>query len=357
VTENNGTYALAVFNGLHRARFLADSVAGRYRTLLGDTVNNDPRFGRVLAYSAFSWMLLGENICETRINAEGNRLQPTELFAAALPKFDEAIAAATAARAAAANITNVTTRARTIALQDSILNLARVGAARAALNMNDKAKAITYAQAVAPAYVSRANPGFRYDLYYREGNSAAETRRHGSPYWEFISAGGSWVSLNGTGFENLNDPRVPHGAAGQVSVTGGGQWFVPNSSASFGTNNNTVAGALYTRASSLRIASAIEARYILAEAQGPTTENVNFLNEQRAVGGMPALVNPDANTFQAALRVQRSREFFIDGHRLGDLRRYERQYQVDMWPRGSMYGGAITYGDQKCWITPVSEQF
>ena len=29
----------------------------------------------------------------------------------------------------------------------------------------------------------------------------------------------------------------------------------------------------------------------------------------------------------------------------------------DLWPSGPMYGGTITFGDQKCWPTPVSETF
>jgi hypothetical protein len=57
------------------------------------------------------------------------------------------------------------------------------------------------------------------------------------------------------------------------------------------------------------------------------------------------------------LREQRAREFFIDGHRLGDLRRYEAHHSVDLWPSGSMYGTTTTFGEQKCWPTPVSELF
>jgi hypothetical protein len=355
VTENNGTAALAVWNGLHRARFMADSMAGRYRQLIGDTVGYDARYARLLAYAGYAYNLLGENVCETRINGQGNTLAPAELFTTAIGRFDAAIAAAGEARTAAARITVVATRDRMIALADSLANMARVGAARAALNAGDKPKAISYAQAVAPAYGSPAAPGFRYDLFFKQGNSSTETRRYGSPYWEFISAGGSWVSVSGTPFEQLNDPRVPHGAAGAISVSSGGNFFVPNSPASFSTYSGTVTGGLFTRDSRLRLASALEARYIIAEAQGLTANNVDFLNQQRAIGGQLPLTNPDAATYLAALRDQRSREFFIDGHRLGDLRRYERMYTLNLWPTGAMYGTTTTYGDQKCWPTPTAE--
>jgi hypothetical protein len=364
VSEANGTYSLAVFNGLHRARFMADSVSGRYRALLGDTVTNDIRYAQTLMFAGYSWVLLGENLCETRINAEGARLQPAELFAGAVQRFEAAIAAAQTARTAANRITNVANRDRAIALADSVLNAARVGAARTQLNAGNIAAAVTYAQAVTPAYVSDLNQGFRYNLFYRQGNSTAETRRFGSPYWEFVSAGGSWVSLSGTGYEQLGDPRIPHGAAGAISVSSGGAFFVPNSPRSFNTYDGTLEGARFVgnagaagTISTMRLASAIEARYILAEAQGNTPANVDFVNEQRAIGGQAPLVAPTDAEYHAALREQRAREFFIDGHRLGDLRRYEARYNIDLWPSGPMYGTATTYGDQKCWPTPTSELF
>jgi hypothetical protein len=357
VTENNGTYAAAIFNGLHRARFLADSVSGRFRGLLGDTADHDLRYAKTLGLAGYSWLLLGENICETRINAQGAPLQPNELFAGAIQRFDAAIPAAQATGAAAASITNATTRGRVIAGADSALNLARVGAARAALNRGDNAAAISYAQAVAPSYVSPDSKGFQYDVHYRQGAASGETRRMGNPFWEFISAGGSWVSVSGTRFENLGDPRVPHGDAGDVSVAGGGAFFVPNSPPSFSTYSGVLPGELFVSTSRIRLASALEARYILAEAQGSTAENVAFLNQQRAHGGESALVNPDEATYRAALREQRAREFFIDGHRLGDLRRYEAHHGIDLWETGPMYGSTVTFGEQKCFPTPVSELF
>jgi len=356
ITENNATYALAVFNGLHRARFLADSVAGRYRNLLGDTVANDLRYAKILGFAGYTWVLLAENLCETRINAQGAPLRPDELFAAALQRFEAAMAAAQVAREAAEKSEDAALRAQTVAGADSALNMARVGAARAALGLGDAQGAITYARAVTPPYVSREDQGFRFDVHYREGSSSADTRRHGNPFWEFMGGGEpSWFSISGTGFEDLNDPRVPHGLPRTVS--GGGQFIVPNSPPSFSTHDGTIEGAPFAATSSIRLASAIEARYIIAEAEGNTPQNVAFLNEQRAVGGQPPLESPAEAEYFAALREQRAREFFLDGHRVGDLRRYEAQHGVDLWPSGPMYGGTVTFGDQKCFPTPVSELF
>ncbi|HEX2167051.1 MAG TPA: hypothetical protein VHG09_07390 [Longimicrobiales bacterium] len=365
VTDNNGTYALAIFNGLHRARFMADTVAGRYRALLGDSAEADPRYPNTLMFAGYSYALLGEQICETRIGGQGAALQPDELFAIAIDRFDAAIAAAAEVRAGAADIENAETRARIIAGADSAENVARVGAARAALNAGNTAAAIAYAEAVTPAYVSDTDQGFRYDVHYKQGNSFSESRRMGSPFWEFLSAGASWVSISGTPFENLNDPRVPHGEAGDISVSGGGDFIVPNAPRSFNTYDGTVEGSRFVGSggaagteSTIRLASAIEARYIIAEAEGLTPTNLLFLNEQRAIGNQVPLVAPTEEQYMAALREQRAREFFLDGHRLGDLRRYEDLYGVDLWPTGAMYGSADrTFGTQKCWPTPVSESF
>jgi hypothetical protein len=353
VSENNGTYALAVFNGLHRARFMADSVSGRYRALLGDTVSHDLRYGKLLAYAGYSYALLGENLCQTRIDATGAPLQPNELFAQAITRFEDAIAAATVARTRASNIVSAEVRARVIAGADSVINMSRVGAARSALNRGDMASAIGYAQAVTPAF--DAPDAFQWDAHYRQGASFAETRRTGNPFWEFISAGGSWVSVSGTPFEDLGDPRVTRGT--EPVPTASGTWWVPRSPPSFSTYDGSPEGALFESTSSIRLASAIEARYILAEAQGNTPANVDFVNAQRAIGNQDPLVNPTDAEYMAALREQRSREFFIDGHRLGDLRRYEAVHGIDLWPTGPMYGGTTTFGDQKCWPTPVSELF
>jgi hypothetical protein len=231
--------------------------------------------------------------------------------------------------------------------------MSRVGAARSALNRGDMASAIGYAQAVTPAF--DAPDAFQWDAHYRQGASFAETRRTGNPFWEFISAGGSWVSVSGTPFEDLGDPRVTRGT--EPVPTASGTWWVPRSPPSFSTYDGSPEGALFESTSSIRLASAMEARYILAEAQGNTPANVDFVNAQRAIGNQDPLVNPTDAEYMAALREQRSREFFIDGHRLGDLRRYEAVHGIDLWPTGPMYGGTTTFGDQKCWPTPVSELF
>ena len=58
----------------------------------------------------------------------------------------------------------------------------------------------------------------------------------------------------------------------------------------------------------------------------------------------------------ADLRDQRRREFYLDNHRVGDMRRYLSQYNVDEWPSGAYPNSANpTYGTLTCFPLPNTE--
>jgi hypothetical protein len=360
ISPTNGTYAAAVYNGLHRSRFLADSVAGRLRTMLADSAGRDLRLARVLAYSGYSWTLLGEQMCETPIN-ESAPVPSDKLLESAIQRFDEAIKVATAARAAAGSVADAKARAARVAGADSIINLARVGAARAALNLaaynpSARQRAVQYASAVAPGYASEAKPGFEFRAHYMKGASFSERRRISNPFWEFVTAG-RWFSISDTPFEDMADPRVPRPST-LARVADATMQPIPNSPTAFSTYTGTAEGAPFDPGSNIRVASALEARYILAEAQGLNAANLAFINQRRAVGGQAPL--PSAATqgeYLAALRDQRRRDLYLDSHRLGDLRRYKKMYGVDEFPKGAYPGSkTLTYGSQECLPIPISDR-
>lgn len=349
INENNGTYTLAIYNGLHRARFLADSVATRIKNLEGDSASRDVRLAQVLSYGAYTYALLGEQYCTTPLNLSAP-VSSEDLLKMSVDRATEAVTVALAAKGVAAE-------PEAVALADSVANFARVIAARASLDLGDNANATQYASAVTPAYSSVDAPGFAYYAYYQHGATFSENRRIGNPFWEFASAGGSWVSVSGTPFEGLNDPRVPVGKEPRSTADGTLQW-VPNSPPSFSTYTGTMEGGLFDATSTIRIASALEARYILAEAQGVSPDNIAFVNQRRAIGNQPPLpASTSQDDYAAALREQRARDFFLDAHRIGDLRRYKKLYNVDLWPHGSYFGSTTeSYGDQECWPIPLSEK-
>lgn len=348
INEGNGTYALSIYNGLHRTRFLGDSVAGRLKNLLGDSASRNLSLARVLGMAGYAYVLLGEQYCEIPINLSAPKT-PEEILNTAIERFDEAIAVATAARAAA-------TTPAGVAGADSVMNMARVGAARAALFLNNKSVALTYAQAVTPAYVSDTDKGFQYVAYFVDGPSGGEDRRYGNPFYEFISAG-RWFSFTDTPFDRLNDPRVPTPPDSTFTAQGT-QQYIPRSPTAFSTYDGTVNGALFNFTSRMRVASAIEARYIIAEAEGLTAANLAFINDRRAVGNEELLPdNTTAADYMAALRNERAREFYLDGHRMGDIRRYKAHEGIDLWPTGPYFGSAtVTYGEQECFPLTSAEK-
>lgn len=361
VNNNNGTYILAVYNGLHRTRFLADSMATRMKGMTGGSaVGVELGIARVLAYGGYAWTLLGEQYCETPINRSAP-VPSDKLLETALQRFEEAIQVAAQTKASPPASLTGSSRNAYIAGADSVLNFARVGAARAALDLSAynpamKAKAIEHARAVTPAYTSPASEGFEFHAHYMRGNSFSETRRIGNPFWEFVTAG-RWFSLSGTPFLNLDDPRVPQ-SKDPIVTADATRHHIPLSPTAFSTYDPAVPRP-FDATSSIRVASALEARYVIAEAEGLNAANLAFVNERRALGGEAPLGSATTSAeYMAALREQRARDFYLDGHRMGDLRRYKKAYGVDLWPKGSYHGSAtLRYGDQECWPVPLSEQF
>ena len=331
ISPDNGTYAVFFYNPLHRARFMADTVAGRIRVLKGDAAASDARLARVLTYGGYTYVLLAETQCEIPINGS-LPFTPEEIFERALQKFDSALAIAAAARAAAAPNSAAQRSA------DSLLNFARVGAARAALNLNDGPRALGYANAVLAS-----DTNFRF-LSYHSINSPRETNR----MWNFLTAE-VWVSLDGTPFLAMaGDPRIPRPDTTQ-GVVDGTRRFVPNAPLALSTYTGTRQGGEFDRAAHTRIASALEARYIWAEVTGPTAETIAWLETRRLIAPTGTVVT-DATNFFDNLRDQRARDLYLDFHRLGDLRRYKEFYGVDLFQHGP-YPGSTTgeqYGTQEC---------
>lgn len=345
VTEFNGTYSFFYYSPLQRSVFMGDSVASRLTNLLGDSATRDLRLARVLAYGGYNYIMLGENLCVAPVNLSAPKT-PAQLFEAAIERFTRAIPIAQAARATAAAVSPATVASiAAVAGADSIINMARVGAARSHLNLNNKTQAIAFATPV-PS-------GFIFWAHYSENSP-----RESNLFWSRLStgsAGANSASVTGTPFVNLNDPRVPHPAVLERGMNALSV-HIPNSPSGFTTYDGTVTGADFTRSAKMRVASGLEARYIVAEAQGPTAATLTFVNERRAVGRQAA-VTLTGNALMAELREQRRRDLYLDNHRLGDLRRYKQFYGVDLWQRGPYPGTTTgeTYNDQECWPLPISE--
>jgi hypothetical protein len=358
VNPDNGTYSFFLYTPLQRTRWLADSVASRIRTLKGDEAATDIRLARTYGYAGHALILLGELLCETPVPTGERYAAPIpsdQVLALAVQRFDSALKVARAARAAAAALPQTPATTAAIQRADSIINWALVGAARASLQRNDKPKAIEYARQVSGMGTTN---DFEFRVYFNESTA----NNIYNLYRDRVSGGAGVTtgSVSGTNYIGLDDARVPHPltATGQpqAEVATGGSFVVPNSGPSFSSFNNTKTGADFTYGGWIRIASLLEARYILAEAEGPTAEHIAFVESRRTA--FPSTTTPtpvDAANFMASLREQRRRDFYLDGHRMGDLRRYERQQGIDLWPSGAYFTPPTQYGTQKCWPLTLAE--
>jgi hypothetical protein len=144
---DNGTQ-LATYARVHTARRLAEYSAGLHAEFASRT--NTPGHAHALNLAGFSYVLIGENYCsgvpfstfdEAGAVVYGAPLTTNQMFEQAITYFDQAIAAATAAGSAAGAADQ--------------LNLARVGKARAQLNLNQPAAAATTAAPVPDGFVYR----------------------------------------------------------------------------------------------------------------------------------------------------------------------------------------------------------
>ena len=296
---NSGTYS-----NLHKARATAEDGVERLKGFHGAAASSNLNVAELLAYAGYAYTLLGQHFCESPVN--GSRAYSSEeLLAFALERFDEAIAVASSGQS------SNPTRAATI------LNTARVGAGRAALQLGQMAKAISYASAVPASFERSIN---------RSTNSSRETSIMGA---QWASASGAWAGVTPR-FRAMNDPRVRYTATPRLGLNARPVHlpYLPFSFVGWSATANEQIIALNSK---VKYSTGLEARYIVAEASGATPQTLAFVNERRQFAGQQP-VTLSGSELMAELRDQRSRDFFLGVHRHGDLRRYIKLYNLDLFP-------------------------
>ena len=320
-----GRYAAA-----HRLRGTADTLATKIAKLVDDP-NAHLSMAWARAYAGYSFIFLGEYFCSSPIDASAP-YSSNQLLGMAVERFDDAIAIAQAARSAGMDADEA----------DRIINLARVGAARASLQMGEGAAAVQYATAVPGDYV--------FWVDYADNGGELNDFYDTTVTYDPGATGVRWAGID-PAYE-IDDLRIPYSAE-RLPIMDARRFYAPYQPSSFSgwVSGDNVA---FTRDMDIRLASGLEAQYIIQEVNGPTLQ---FLNERRAVGGQTALVALPADAM-AELRDQRRRDFYLDGHRLGDLRRYLERDGVNLFPSGTYpdpednWSEDMTYGTGTC--IPIS---
>ncbi len=332
IDDRNGTHNGELWFPLGRAASTADNVL----TLAGDAPGADAsvHIARAAMTSGFSVLLMAEMFCRGTVavgTEPGPVLDTNAMLNRAVERFTRAIAVGTAASTATG--TGHTNATRAEALQ--FASASRVGAARAHLQAGRNAEAIAAASAVPAGFV-------RFDVPHVDdpGNRG----RLGNTVF-FFSAGGSRENLVVPPvYRAMNDPRITFFDAGRFAQDGTLRLWSQTKYPGW--------------ASPIRLASALEARYIIAEARlktGNPADALTLIAERRTAGNQGAFVGAGAAVL-AELMSQRSRDFWLEGKRMGDFRRNPGAVPNILGPSDPYYKDAIgDISDQTCWVVPAFE--
>ena len=319
---------------LQRARGTADVLIPKMEAALGSNADASLELAKAYAYAGYSYIMLADYMCEAPVNLS-RAYSSAELYAMAIERLQRSLDIASGGAAAKAGAAEVA-------------NLARVGLARSWLDLDDQTKAVEFATPV-PA-------GFAMWVRYKADPSDWQVYNFFQWFAGYRYAGELDLALETPYLRGVKDARIPTDEAASRRLADGlRDGYLPYQPSSF--SEHTPSGtALFGEATGIRFASGLEAQYILAEAGAMTAAQLRtFVNARRAVGGLGDFGGTDAQLFDEVLE-QRSRDFFMDGHRMGDLRRYKALYDKDFWPTGQMPGLSVNYGTQECWPIAASER-
>lgn len=268
-----------IYTPLSIARFMADDAFNRISAYTdADVANRNRLLGRAALYAAYSYTVFGEGFCTATFDI-GPELQPDAVLNLAKARFTTAIEFAT------------------IANDVETLLTARVGRARVLLALGDPAGALVDARLVTPGFVktagrSNASNGRQNDIFVQNVRSRAHSID--PHYWSV-----SWMGVP--------DPRVRVTNTGTKGIDGLTDLWLQTK---FGSE-----------AAGIRLASYTEAQLIIAEIEGGATA-VGIINALHQAAGIPGFTSTDPVAIREQVIEERRREFFLEGRRFGDLRRY-----------------------------------
>ena len=319
ITADENDYAIGTCEGnfgmyltLHTARFQTEDVLTKLNGWTDAQVSaTNPNLRKDLlaqakVYGAYTYLLFGEGFCA--VSYDGGAPQaPTASLALAETKFGEGIAMATAASNA------------------GMLDLARVGMARTKMDLKKWSEAAAIAAQVTPGFSKNADRG-------------QESSRRWNKLWRLAEQIGAYTVA--TPFRTLNDPRANVVDAGRGAFNSEVRLWITKK---------------YTALTSpMRIASAIEANLIRAEAliqQDQVPAGLAIINARRAEVSLPPVTATTKAEGIAVVLDERKKELsFEGGHRLNDLLRYQIPWKVGQNPFTNRPYGATT-----CWPQPTRE--
>jgi starch-binding outer membrane protein, SusD/RagB family len=305
---------------LHESLQFADTTARQI-----ESSGAEPNLDLARAYftAGYSMIMIGDLFCEATVAANWKTARGPITSAQVL---DSAIARLTLAHDVASVLTG--TEAANLA------TASLVGIARAHLQVGRKAEASTMAAQV-PA-------DFQFNLLHMDDPT---NRALGNDIWAFSE---NRISLvvppDFIAMADAGDPRISWVDMGRPAQDGVLRFIRQNKYKGWGDEQ--------------RLASGLEAQYIRVEADGNPADMLAFINERRAVGlQTPLEATTDMDVLLNALMEQKTRDFWLEGKRVGDLRRNPSHVPYIIPPGNTYYKTAVgQVSDQTCWPVPRSEK-
>ncbi|MGH7679816.1 MAG: RagB/SusD family nutrient uptake outer membrane protein [Gemmatimonadaceae bacterium] len=311
-----------IYTTLSVARGSADTLIARLKVWtqgeLPPNVNRERLLGQAYVYAGFSILLLGEGMCSAAINV-GPEMTPAQLFAEAKARFDSAVV-----YAGMAAPVDATTR-----------DFALLGRARAYLNQADYANAATDAALVPTT------------LNVTTSNDATNARRTNTVFFHINNSSFSTVdpTYRGLTVGGVADPRVAVTNANRAGTAPGSAIWTANK---YPALNSTFIIAKYA-----------EAQLILAETRARANDlpgaETAINNARNTRAGMPqhSVAGQTQQDVINQVIEERRREFFLEGHRLQDFKRFG----LTLAPAaGTLDAANQAYGSQVCFPLPDVER-
>jgi starch-binding outer membrane protein, SusD/RagB family len=254
------------------------------------------------AYAGYAYLLLAEGMCTMTVDL-GPEMTRAEVLAIAEQRFTDAIARASALSP----------------VDNSLLNMARVGRARTRLNLGNLTGAAEDAILV-PANFAR-NAEFSETVQARENRLYNLTVRN-----DYLSVAPAYQNLTVNGSPTVADTRVRAQDMGRVGADNATRFWRQLK--------------FTTSTSNLPIASWAEAQLIYAEAVGGQA-GLDAINRVRASNNpaIPAFAGPPptGTAFRDLVLEERRRQLFSEGQRYGDMLRYNLPFQSGTNRKGQSY--------------------
>lgn len=276
-----------------QARWLAERGLQRLQEVLpAAEFSASPLVAQAYLYAGYANRLLGENMCQAVI--DGGAPQPsTEYLKRAEEAFTNAIKVATAAN------------------QPNLVTAATAGRASVRVHLGDWAGAVADAAAVPTSFVYRMQYFDVGDEYLYNRTAWASMAR---PYTGHTV----WNTVYQKYYQETKDPRTPFRqttelGSGAVEGIGRVNWWPQTK---------------YTdKTSPVNLSTGREMRLIEAEAKLRNNDwqaAMAIINQLRTAVGAPTVSASSMTEAWMRLKRERGIEFWLEGRRLGDLRRWKQ---------------------------------